>query len=107
MNRTSLSIAAVVLLLSQPAIHSQSGSPGIAGRWRGVVVTAYGGTQDISLNLEVKGGDQDGVVTGVAFGLPATGRVEGATVTLSIAVPGRPPAANPVLTGQMVGDQIV
>ena len=102
MNRTSLSIAAAVLLLAQLPIQSQSGSPGIAGRWRAVVVTPNGGTQEVFLNLEVK----DGAVTGIALGLPASGRVEGENVTLSIAVPGRT-GPSPTLTGQMVGDQIV
>ena len=45
-----------------------------------------GGTQDVSLNLEAK----DGTVTGAVFGLPVTGKVEGETVTLSMAIPGRP-----------------
>ena len=102
MNRTSLSIAAVVLLLSQLPIQSQSGNADIAGRWRAVLVTSNGATQDVSLNLETKGND----VTGVFFGLPATGKVEGTTVTLSVAVPGRG-GPNPVLTGQIAGDQIV
>ena len=66
------------------------------------MVTPNGGTQDVFLNLEVK----DGAVTGVVFGFPVTGKVEGETVTLSMAIPGRP-GPSPVLTGQMTGDQIL
>ena len=102
MNRISLSLVAVVLLLAQLPIQSQSGIAGIAGRWRAVLVSPNGGTQDVSLNLEAKGND----VTGVALGLPLTGRVEGDTVTLSMPIPGRP-GQDAVLTGQIVGDQIL
>ncbi len=102
MTKFILSLA-IVLLIAQLSTQSQSGVAGtVAGRWRAVLVNPNGGTQDVSLNLEVK----DGTVTGVVFGLPVTGKVEGETVTLSLAIPGRP-GPDAVLTGQMTGDEIL
>ena len=94
---------AILLLIAQLPMQSQSGIAGtVAGRWRAVLVNPNGGTQDVSLNLEAK----DGTVSGVVFGLPVTGKVEGETVTLSMAIPGRP-GPDAVLTGQMTGDEIL
>ena len=102
MTKFILSLA-IVLLIAQLPTQSQSGIAGtVAGRWRAVLVNPNGGTQDVSLNLEAK----DGTVTGVVFGLPVTGKVEGETVTLSMAIPGRP-GPDAVLTGQMTGDEIL
>ena len=99
MKSIALSLACGLLVaVSLPA----QAPPGIAGRWRAVVVTPNGGTQDVSMTLEADGAG----VKGTVFGLPVTGQVEGETVKLSMAIPGRP-GQDAVFTGQRSEDQIL
>jgi CubicO group peptidase (beta-lactamase class C family) len=99
MKTITLSLVGALLLLVTP--HAQAPA-GFSGRWRTVLVTPNGGTQDISLTLEAKGD----TVTGTALGFPLTGRIEGDTIKLTMAIPGRP-GPDAELTGQRTGDEIL
>jgi CubicO group peptidase (beta-lactamase class C family) len=99
MKVTILALLGSVLVLSAPYAQSPSG---FAGRWRAVLVTPNGGTQDVALNLETQGD----AVTGTAFGLSITGRVEGDSITLTVPIPGRP-GPDGAVTGQKTGDEIL
>ena len=99
MKTITLSLVGALLVLVTP--HAQSPG-GFSGRWRTVLVTPNGGTQDISVTLEAKGD----AVTGTALGFPLTGRIEGDTIKLTMAIPGRP-GPDAELTGQRTGDEIL
>lgn len=102
MRPTTKLIAAVLCLLLALVPMSAQIPSGVAGRWRAVVVTPGGGTQDIFLRLETQGD----AVTGAFNGLAVAGRVEGHAVTLNVSLPGRP-GPDGILTGQMSGDEIL
>jgi CubicO group peptidase (beta-lactamase class C family) len=95
----TLSLLCVGLALTPLPAQTPSG---IAGRWRAIVLMPNGATQDISMTFEAEGD----AVKGTALGLPITGRLEGETVTLSMAIPGRP-VQDAAFTGQKSGDEIL
>ena len=56
----------------------------VTGRWRAVLLTPDGGTQNITLELDAPGETVTGKVEGFAI---REGRVEGSTLTLKLSGP--------------------
>jgi len=75
--------------------------PSLSGRWRAVLLTPGGGTQNIALELEASGETVTGTLEGFAI---RDGRLDGSTLTLKVNVPNTPEIS---LTGQVSGDEIV
>ena len=73
----------------------------VTGRWRAVLLTPGGGTQNIALELDAKGDTVTGTVEGLAI---REGRLDGSTLTLKLTSPNN---QNISLTGQVSGDEIV
>jgi CubicO group peptidase (beta-lactamase class C family) len=74
----------------------------VAGRWRAVLLTPNGGTQDINLDLEANGETVTGTMLGVTI---REGRLDGKTLTIKVA-PGNPNQES-TLTGEVDGDEIL
>ena len=74
---------------------------GVTGRWRAVLLTPDGGTQNIALELNAAGETVTGNLEGLAI---REGRLEGSTLTLKIAGPNNLEVS---LNGQVSGDEIV
>jgi hypothetical protein len=72
----------------------------VTGRWRAVLLTPGGGTQNIWLELDARGETVTGTIEGLAI---REGRVDGSTLTLKLA----PNNQEISLTGQVSGDEIV
>jgi CubicO group peptidase (beta-lactamase class C family) len=95
--RRLLSIGCLMLV----AFTSAATQSSVTGRWRAVLLLADGGTQNISLELDVKGDAVTGNVEGVAI---REGRLDGSTLTLNVMTPNNQQIS---LTGQASGDEIV
>ena len=95
--RRSFLIGCLILV----AIACAAAQPPVTGRWRAVLLTPDGGTQNISLELDARGETVTGNVEGLAI---REGRVDGGTLTLKLSPPNNQEVA---LTGQVSGDEIV
>jgi len=73
----------------------------VTGRWRAVLLTPDGGTQNISLELDARGETVTGNIDGLAI---REGRLDAGTLTLKLSPPNSPEVS---LTGQVSGDEIV
>ena len=73
----------------------------VTGRWRAVLLTPGGGTQNISLELDAKGETVTGNFEGLAI---REGRLDGSTLTLKVSAPNNQEVS---LTGLLSGDEIV
>ncbi len=73
----------------------------VTGRWRAVLLTPDGGTQNISLELDATGETVTGSIEGRAI---REGRLDGGTLTLKLSGPNNQEVS---LTGQVSGDEIV
>src|SRR4029453_3663783 len=56
----------------------------VTGRWRAVLLTPDGGTQNISLELDARGETVTGNIEGLAI---REGRLDGGTLTLKLSAP--------------------
>ena len=72
----------------------------VTGRWRAVLLTPDGGTQNVALELDAKGETVSGNVEGLAI---REGRLDGSTLTLKVAGPNNQEIS---LIGQVSGDEI-
>jgi CubicO group peptidase (beta-lactamase class C family) len=93
-----LSIACLLLVVLASATRAQ---PAVSGRWRAVLLTPDGGTQNITLDLDAAGPTVTGTVQGLAV---REGRLDGTTLTLKMTAPNNREVS---LTGQVSGDEIV
>ena len=73
----------------------------VTGRWRAVLLTPGGGTQNIWLELDARGETVTGTIEGLAI---REGRLDGGTLTLKLSGPSNQEVS---LTGQVSGDEIV
>ena len=81
-------------------VHAGTQAP-VTGRWRAVLLTPDGGTQNITLQLDARGESVTGKVESFAI---REGRVEGSTLTLKLSGPNNQEV---LLTGQVSADEIV
>jgi CubicO group peptidase (beta-lactamase class C family) len=72
----------------------------VTGRWRAVLLTPDGGTQNIALELDAKGETVTGKLEGFAV---RKGHLDGNTLTLEVSAPNQEVS----LIGQVSGDEIV
>ena len=96
MKRLILAAGLVIVTLATTATQSA-----VAGRWRAVLLTPDGGTQNIALELNGAGETVTGNVEGMAI---REGRLDGSTLTLKLPLPTNQEAS---LIGQVSGDEIV
>ena len=80
--------------------HAGTQAP-LTGRWRAVLLTADGGTQNITLELDARGETVTGKVESFAI---REGRFDGSTLTLKLSGPNNQEVS---LTGQVSDDEIV
>ena len=83
------------------AFASAATQTSVTGRWRAVLLTPDGGTQNISLELDAKGETVTGNLEGLAI---REGRLDGSTLTLKLSAPNNQEVS---LIGQVSGDEIV
>ena len=96
MKRLILAGCLVIVTFAPAATQS-----GVTGRWRAVLLTPDGGTQNIALELNAAGETVTGNLEGLAI---REGRLDGSTLTLKIAGPNNLEIS---LIGQVSGDEIV
>ena len=96
MKRLILAGCLVIVTFAPAATQS-----GVTGRWRAVLLTPDGGTQNIALELNAAGEAVTGNLEGLAI---REGRLDGSTLTLKIAGPNNQEIS---LIGQVSGDEIV
>ena len=75
--RRLISIGCLILVAFAPAATQSS----VTGRWRAVLLTPDGGTQNISMELDAAGETVTGNVEGLAI---REGRLDGSTLTLKL-----------------------
>ena len=83
------------------ALTSAATQTSVSGRWRAVLLTPNGGTQNVSLDLDGSGQSVTGTFEGLAI---REGRLEGSTLTLKLTAPNNQDVS---LSGQVSGDEIV
>ena len=83
------------------AFGSGATQPTLTGRWRAVLLTPDGGTQNVALELDARGETVTGNFEGVAI---REGRLDGRTLTLKLTPPNKQEVT---LTGHVSGDEIV
>jgi CubicO group peptidase (beta-lactamase class C family) len=96
MRRLFLISCLILIAFASPATQTP-----VTGRWRAVLLTPGGGTQNIWLEFDARGETVTGNIEGLAI---REGRVAGSTLTLKL---GAPNNQEVLLTGQVSGDEIV
>jgi CubicO group peptidase (beta-lactamase class C family) len=89
-------------VLALIAVASAGTQTSVTGRWRAVLLTPNGGTQDLNMDLQSNGSTVTGTVLGVAI---REGRLDGNTLTIKVA-PGNP-NQEATLTGEVNGNEIL